>query len=57
MEPENWVADGKHKNEARGALGSLTWTPDGLPRGQNGDVTRMGEPEVRTPRKLAKPVI
>ena len=49
MEPENWVADGKHKNEARGARRSPTWAPDGAPRGQNGDVPDMGEPEVRTP--------
>ena len=57
MEPENWVAHGKHKNEARGALRSLTWAPDGAPRSQNGDVTCMGEPEARTPRRLADPVI
>ena len=36
MEPENWVTHGKHKNEARGALRSPTWVPDGAPRGQNG---------------------
>jgi len=57
MEPENWVAHGKHKNEARGVLRSLTWAPDGAPRSQNGDVTCMGEPEARTPRRLANPVI
>ena len=57
MEPENLLAHGKHKNEARGVLRSFTWAPDGAPRGQNGDVTPMGEPEVRTLRGLAKPVI
>ena len=57
MEPENWVADGKHKNEARGARRSPTWAPDGALRGQKGDYTDMGEPEARTPRRLANPVI
>ena len=27
MEPENWVAHGKHKNDAQKVLQNLKWTP------------------------------
>ena len=31
--------------------------PEGLPRGQNGDVPDMGEPGIRVPQRLAKLLI
>ena len=29
MEPQNWVAYGKHKNDAQQVLQNLKWTPKG----------------------------